>query len=49
MHFDTGRAVRNASLEDLQKAPGVSALVARQAYDSTTGGRVLIGASAAKA
>ena len=25
MHFGTGRAVRNASLEDLQKAPGVSA------------------------
>ncbi|MEO7170085.1 MAG: excinuclease ABC subunit UvrC [Sphingomonas sp.] len=33
MHFGTGRAVRNASLEDLQKAPGVSALVARQVYD----------------
>ena len=33
MHFGTGRAVRNASLEDLQKAPGVSATVARQVYD----------------
>ncbi len=33
MHFGTGRAVRNASLEDLQRAPGVSAAVARQVYD----------------
>ncbi|MFA5969449.1 MAG: excinuclease ABC subunit UvrC [Sphingomonas sp.] len=33
MHFGTGRAVRNASLEDLQKAPGVSEAVARQVYD----------------
>jgi excinuclease ABC subunit C len=33
MHFGTGRAVRNASLEDLQKAPGVSAAVAQQIYD----------------
>ena len=33
MHFGTGRAVRNASLEDLQRAPGVSASVARQVYD----------------
>jgi excinuclease ABC subunit C len=33
MHFGTGRAVRNASLEDLQKAPGVSAAVAQQVYD----------------
>ena len=33
MHFGTGRAVRNASLEDLQQAPGVSAAVARQVYD----------------
>ncbi|MFZ5747559.1 MAG: excinuclease ABC subunit UvrC [Pseudomonadota bacterium] len=33
MHFGTARAVRNASLEDLQKAPGVSATVARQVYD----------------
>ena len=33
MHFGTGRAVRNASLEDLQQAPGVSASVARQVYD----------------
>ncbi|MEO7690319.1 MAG: excinuclease ABC subunit UvrC [Sphingomonas sp.] len=33
MHFGTGRAVRNASLQDLQKAPGVSAAVAQQVYD----------------
>ncbi|MFD1786539.1 excinuclease ABC subunit UvrC [Sphingomonas floccifaciens] len=33
MHFGTGRAVRNASLADLQKAPGVSAAVAQQVYD----------------
>jgi excinuclease ABC subunit C len=33
MHFGTGRAVRNASLEDLRKAPGVSAGVAQQVYD----------------
>ena len=33
MHFGTGRAVRNASLEDLKKAPGVSAGVAQQVYD----------------
>ncbi|VVT16947.1 UvrABC system protein C [Sphingomonas sp. EC-HK361] len=33
MHFGTGRAVRNASLADLRKAPGVSAAVAQQVYD----------------
>ena len=33
MHFGTGRAVRNASLADLQKAPGVSASVAQVVYD----------------
>ncbi|OSZ64400.1 excinuclease ABC subunit C [Sphingomonas sp. IBVSS2] len=33
MHFGTARAVRAASLEDLQKAPGVSAGVAQQIYD----------------
>ena len=33
MHFGTGRAVRNASLRDLQQAPGVSAAVAQQVYD----------------
>ncbi|MEH3035712.1 MAG: excinuclease ABC subunit UvrC [Sphingomonas adhaesiva] len=33
MHFGTGKAVRNASLEDLRKAPGVSAAVAQQVYD----------------
>ncbi len=33
MHFGTARAVRGASLEDLQKAPGVSAAVAQVLYD----------------
>jgi excinuclease ABC subunit C len=33
MHFGTARAVRSASLADLQKAPGVSAAVAQQVYD----------------
>ena len=33
MHFGTARAVRAASLEDLQKAPGVSRSVAQQIYD----------------
>lgn len=33
MHFGTARAVRNASLEDLQRAPGVSGGVAQQVYD----------------
>ncbi|WP_375397006.1 excinuclease ABC subunit UvrC [uncultured Sphingomonas sp.] len=33
MHFGTARAVRGASLEDLQKAPGVSAAVAQQVHD----------------
>lgn len=33
MHFGTGRAVRNASLDDLKRAPGVSAAVAQQVYD----------------
>ncbi|MDB5679959.1 excinuclease ABC subunit UvrC [Sphingomonas bacterium] len=33
MHFGTARSVRGASLEDLQKAPGVSAMVAQQVYD----------------
>ena len=33
MHFGTGRAVRNASLADLQQAPGVSSGVAQQVYD----------------
>ena len=33
MHFGTARAVRGAALEDLQKAPGVSAAVAQQVYD----------------
>jgi excinuclease ABC subunit C len=33
MHFGTARAVKNASLEDLQKAPGVSEVVARTVFD----------------
>ncbi|PAX09413.1 excinuclease ABC subunit UvrC [Sphingomonas lenta] len=33
MHFGTARAVRNASLDDLKRAPGVSAAVAQQVYD----------------
>jgi excinuclease ABC subunit C len=33
MHFGTARAVRGASLEDLQKAPGVSAAVAQTVHD----------------
>ena len=33
MHFGTARAVRSASLEDLARAPGVSAAVARTVYD----------------
>lgn len=39
MHFGTARAVRSASLEDLQKAPGVSAAVAQTVYDFYHGGR----------
>ena len=33
MHLGTARAVHNASLEDLQKTPGVSAAVAQTVYD----------------
>jgi excinuclease ABC subunit C len=33
MHFGTARAVRSASLEDLQKAPGVSKAMAQSLYD----------------
>ncbi len=33
MHFGTARAVRGASLDDLKRAPGVSAAVAQQVYD----------------
>jgi excinuclease ABC subunit C len=33
MHFGTAKAVRGAALEDLQKAPGVSATMARAVYD----------------
>lgn len=33
LHFGTAKAVRNASLEDLTRAPGVSDAVARTVYD----------------
>ena len=33
MHFGTGRAVKNAALEDLEKAPGISRTMARSIYD----------------
>ncbi len=33
MHFGTARAVKNASLEDLQQAPGVSEIVARTIFE----------------
>jgi excinuclease ABC subunit C len=33
MHFGTAKAVRNASLDDLQRAPGISAAVAQAVYD----------------
>ena len=33
MHFGTARAVRNAALEDLEQAPGISGTVARKVYD----------------
>ncbi|MDB5702698.1 MAG: uvrC [Sphingomonadales bacterium] len=33
MHFGTARAVKNASLEDLRKAPGVSGTMAQGLYD----------------
>lgn len=33
MHFGTAKAVRAASLDDLQRAPGVSRTVAQQVYD----------------
>jgi excinuclease ABC subunit C len=33
MHFGTARAVKNAALEDLEKAPGISRAMARGIYD----------------
>jgi excinuclease ABC subunit C len=33
MHFGTGRAVKAAALEDLEKAPGISKAMARGIYD----------------
>ena len=33
MHFGTARAVKGAALEDLEKAPGISKLMAGQLYD----------------
>jgi excinuclease ABC subunit C len=38
LHFGTARAVRSAALEDLQRAPGVSAAVAQTVYDFYHGG-----------
>ena len=39
MHFGTARAVRGASLEDLRRAPGVSAAVAQAVHDFYHSGR----------
>ncbi|MEA1071009.1 excinuclease ABC subunit UvrC [Sphingomonas sp. LY160] len=33
MHFGTARAVKNAALPDLERAPGISSTMARQLYD----------------
>jgi excinuclease ABC subunit C len=33
MHFGTARAIRNASLDDLRRVPGVSAATAQAVYD----------------
>jgi excinuclease ABC subunit C len=33
MHFGTGRAVKGAALEDLEKVPGISSTMARGIYD----------------
>jgi excinuclease ABC subunit C len=33
MHFGTARAIRNASLQDIMRAPGVSAATAQAVYD----------------
>ncbi|MFN3389408.1 MAG: excinuclease ABC subunit UvrC [Allosphingosinicella sp.] len=33
MHFGTGKAVKGAALEDLEKAPGISRTMARTIYD----------------
>ncbi|MDB5669975.1 MAG: uvrC, partial [Alphaproteobacteria bacterium] len=33
MHFGTGKAVKGAALEDLEKAPGISKAMARGIYD----------------
>jgi excinuclease ABC subunit C len=38
MHFGTARAVRDASLEDIMRTPGVSAAVAQTVYDFYHGG-----------
>ncbi|MBB5687017.1 excinuclease ABC subunit UvrC [Sphingobium boeckii] len=38
MHFGTAKAVKNAALEDLQKAPGVSTAMAQGIYDFFHGG-----------
>jgi excinuclease ABC subunit C len=33
MHFGTARAVRNASRDDLRRAPGISVAMADSVYD----------------
>src|SRR3954469_2069627 len=33
MHFGTGKAVKGAALEDLERAPGISRAIARSIYD----------------
>lgn len=38
MHFGTARAVRNASLEDLQRVPGISRAMAQGIFDHFHGG-----------
>ncbi len=38
LHFGTARAVRDASLEDIMRTPGVSAAVAQTVYDFYHGG-----------
>jgi len=39
MHFGTARAVREASLADIEKVPGVSKATARTVYDYFRGSR----------
>jgi len=43
MHFGTAKAVKSASLEDLRKAPGVSATMAQGLHDYFHGGAAVAG------